>query len=454
MTYGELLEITLPQGQLGEGPADFSADEIEVQSRWFAGYFPHEATANNGQRVKIISPGEWNRGAGPDFIGATVGLDGALYHGPIELDLNAQNWELHGHRENPAFDDVILHVVLQDEGPTYFTKTSSHREVPRICLSAEAVQEALGRPRLAQALARPGICLTPLASMSEPAIESLLKEAALHRAAQKALRYRRQCEWQSESQALWEALADSLGFSANRLPMRLLAQRLPITKLKKFPPGEIEALLFGSAGFLDPALHDDAPPDSRHYLETLWQDWWKHRPQFEFDSARKLAWSTAATRPGNHPQRRLAALASIAADWAHLEKIAEKPPPFSELAEALSSLSHPFWDHHHTLRSARVEKPMRILGHARIHEFLINSRYPLALENHFENYAKLRATTPNQKVKRCCERLFGSLEKAKPHLNRAWKHQALMQIYLDFCLEDLSDCADCPFPEQLLQWDS
>ena len=453
MTYDDLLRISLSTGQLCEASLPEVPDEIEVQSRWFAGYFPKTHRADHGQEVRIISPGEWNRGAGPDFIRATVEIDGETLHGPIELDVHTGNWDLHRHGENPAFDDVILHIVLHDRGPTYFTKTSSHREVPRICLSEESVNHALGRPRLAQALARPGICLTPLAKMSEDSVHSLLKEAALHRAAQKATRFQQQSEWHSPAQALWEAIADSLGFSANRLPMRLLAQRLSIATLKKLPRSEIEALLFGSAGFLAPSLHEDAPEDSRDYLESLWKHWWKNRPDFEFAPERQLTWSSGPSRPGNHPQRRLAALAAVASDWSRIERDAQITAPFSQLSETLSKLSHPFWDRHHTLRSERTEKPLRIFGISRINEFLINTLYPLDLTDHWECYAKLRAGPPNQKVKRCCERLFGSQTKAKPHLDRSWKHQALMQIYLDFCLEDLSDCADCPFPAQLIQWD-
>ena len=37
-------------------------------------------------------------------------------------------------------------------------------------------------------------------------------------------------------------------------------------------------------------------------------------------------------------------------------------------------------------------------------------------------------------------------------LPSAGEQQALLQIYRDFCLEDASECADCPFPEQLAQW--
>ena len=70
----------------------------------------------------------------------------------------------------------------------------------------------------------------------------------------------------------------------------------------------------------------------------------------------------------------------------------------------------------------------------------------------FRSYQKLRNSAPNDKVKRCALRLFGSLKAAQPWTRRVCHHQALLQIYQDFCLEDFSDCADCPFPEQLLQW--
>lgn len=452
MTYPRLLEITGPATSLlceDRSPPIF--DEIEIQSRWFAGHFSREHLAKHGQKIKIISPGEWNRGAGPDFINATVEIDNVTFHGPIELDLDSRNWELHGHHESEFFDDVILHIVLHDSGPTYFTRTSNHRNIPRIVLSETEVNAALGRPRLTQALARPGLCLTPLANMPAAHLTSLLKESAQHRASLKAARFEQTAILHSFSQALWESLADALGFSANRLPMRLLAQRLPIQKLLTHTPDDRAAIIFGTAGFLSPTLHESAPPDSRDWLEDLWTRWWKHRPDYEFPTDRTPAWSTRATRPGNHPQRRLAALATAASQWPSLAALARQDPPFTKFAKALSNLSDPFWDHHHTLQSKRTAKPVKLLGKSRLEEFLINTLYPL-LPDHWDSFAKIRAAAPNQKVKRACERLFGSLTLAKPHLKFAWQHQALLQIYQDFCLEDLSDCADCPFPEQLAQW--
>lgn len=454
MTYEELLQLTAEStgmvDEQGMRPA-FSVDEIEIQSRWFAGHFASEHTANGGQKIRIISPGEWNRGAGPDFLEATVEINGETQHGPIELDLDSRNWELHRHHASKHFDGVILHVVLHDAAPTYFTRTSDSRDVPRILLSESEVNTALGLPRLSQALARPGRCLTPLAELDEEAVNSLLKEAAIHRAELKATRFRRTARLHGFSQTLWENLADALGFSANRLPMRLLAQRLPVKKLNTHSPEDREAIIFGTAGFLSPTLHESAPPDSQEWLEGLWTRWWKHRIDYEFPAERTPQWSTRATRPGNHPQRRLAVLATAAASWRSITTLARQDPPFTNFTSSLSELSDQFWDRHHTLHSKLTKKPLKLLGKSRLEEFLINALYPLKIDQ-WKAYAKVRAGAPNQKVKRCCERLFGSLEQAKPHLKFAWQQQALLQVYQDFCLEDLSDCEDCPFPEQLAKW--
>ena len=454
MTYQRLLEVTAVEGNLlaeNQSPPDF--DEIEIQSRWFAGYFSRDHLSNHGQKISIISPGEWNRGAGPDFINATVKIDGKLLHGPIELDLDSRNWELHGHHQSPYFDAVILHIVLHDSGPTFFTRSFNHRDIPRIILSPAVVNAALGRPRLSQALARPGRCLQPLAQMPVEDAASLLRESAKHRAQLKATRFEQTAKLHGFSQALWESLADALGFSANRLPMRLLAQRLPIKKLLKHTPQDREAIIFGTAGFLAPDLHEAAPPESREWLEDLWTRWWKHRLDYEFPTDRTPVWSTRSTRPGNHPQRRLAALATAAASWPTLFTLSREEPPFTRFTQKLSELRESFWDHHHTLLSKRTEKPIKLIGKSRLEEFLINTLFPLHPDR-WEEFEKVRAAAPNQKVKRCCERLFGSLTSAKPHLRFAWQHQALLQLYQDFCLEDLSDCTECSFPEQLAQWKS
>ena len=101
MTYPSLLKVTANKTNiLAENQAIPRFDELEVQSRWFSGNFSRDHLSNHGQKISIISPGEWNHGAGPDFINATIEVDGERHHGPIELDLDSRNWERHGHNRS------------------------------------------------------------------------------------------------------------------------------------------------------------------------------------------------------------------------------------------------------------------------------------------------------------------------------------------------------------------
>ena len=39
--------------------------------------------AASGATIEIIHPGDWNRGAGPDFLGAEILVDGKRLRGDI-----------------------------------------------------------------------------------------------------------------------------------------------------------------------------------------------------------------------------------------------------------------------------------------------------------------------------------------------------------------------------------
>ena len=107
--------------------------ELELQARWFAGDFGRRFTSVTGQQIEIVQFGTWNRGAGPDFSDAAIRINGSdPIRGAIEFDLADRSWETHGHSTNPAFDDAILHVFVDQSERVFFTRTQSHRNVPQI----------------------------------------------------------------------------------------------------------------------------------------------------------------------------------------------------------------------------------------------------------------------------------------------------------------------------------
>src|SRR5436309_13615356 len=108
-------------------------NELELQARWFAGEFGRKFQTLVGELVEIIQFGFWNREAGPDFQDVAIRIeDGPVISGAIEIDLIDRNWELHGHGVNPAFDGTILHVFAQHSAAEFFTRTSSHRNIPQV----------------------------------------------------------------------------------------------------------------------------------------------------------------------------------------------------------------------------------------------------------------------------------------------------------------------------------
>lgn len=453
MDYRGLLSATWDRpAAVAEPPLSPLPAELELQALWFAGAFGRDFQDDSGATIRIVQFGEWNRSAGPDFLHAAVEIGGSLREGPIELDLRPSDWEAHGHGADPAFEETVLHVVFAASGAESFTRTAGHRQVSRVTISRQQIEEALLRPKRETAIARPGRCVHPLAGMPPVAVAALLREAATHRAALKAARLLRTADAHGRDAALYQAVAETLGYRANALPMRLLAQRLPVSALRE-SNGETEALLFGAAGFLSPDLHEKAPADTREHLRALWDTWWKARGRWE--SAHAIPWKAGGQRPANHPHRRVAALAALAKDWPRFRKLAfSRPLDVKGTIAYLSKLEDPFWTKRHTLSSAATARPVALFGKARAIELLANHLFPLALheDEPFDNYLKLPAGSINEHVLRCAIRLFGSEDAAGTWLKKAAHHQALIQIYRDFCLEDASDCADCPFPEQLSQW--
>ncbi|MEZ4995451.1 MAG: DUF2851 family protein [Saprospiraceae bacterium] len=69
----------------------------------------------DGQAIDILQFGEANRHAGPDFIDARVRIDNTLWAGNVEMHLKASDWTKHRHQEDRSYDNVILHVVLEED---------------------------------------------------------------------------------------------------------------------------------------------------------------------------------------------------------------------------------------------------------------------------------------------------------------------------------------------------
>lgn len=427
--------------------------EIELQSLWFAGAFGERFTGTRGESIWIRQFGHWNHAAGPDFTECAVEVNGEVRRGDIEFDPDARDWERHGHGASPGFGQVELHVFLTaPEGVEFYTRTCRHREIPQVQLTREQLLTGLGRSR-AQAEALLGRCSTPLAEWSAERIEWLIEKAALFRLQAKGERLRRTAACHGSSEAIFQAVAEALGYRHNRLPMRVLAQRLPLGGLRRLAAGEREARLFGLAGFLLANQHQNASQAARPYLRRLWDSWWKLQA-VQGHQRQSPPWKLAGSRPGNHPQRRLGALARLIERWQLVERAVDPSRAFDPRLwqREVEALKHDFWSHHYTLTAAATAQPVALIGAARAADLLANVIYPWRQREDpkaWDDYRALPAGLDNQSVRRAAIRLLGRRRDGTRFMRKLHQQQGLLQLYADFCLTDDSGCQECAFPERL-----
>ncbi len=433
--------------------------ELQLQSLWFAGEFGAEFTTVDGQRVTIRDFGVWNSGAGPDFAHCAVLYNGEVLTGDIELDPDVRDWERHGHGGNADYNRVVLHLFIHapPEGRA-FSRTAEHREVQQVQLTAAMLGDAFAKP-VHLAAARLGRCATPLRAMGETSLRSFIEASAQFRLLRKSKRVHQCVTAHGREQAIFQSLAQTLGYRQNQRPFMVLAQRLPLRGLLSMEPAAREALLFGVSGFLEATPYDAAKDATRDYLRQLWEHWWKLRGEYSRwrEPPQELPWKIVGTRPGNHPQRRLGALAAMLNAWGKISHPLKRPETWNRESwtKMLVSLRHSYWDQHYTLTAAPSAKPLAMIGETRVNEMLANVVYPLLLPERpavWAEYLDLPALLDNQKVRRASLRLFGDSPLAPMFQKKLHHQQGLLQIYEDFCLEDDSACAECPFPERVMQW--
>jgi len=436
-----------------------TSTELELQARWFAGDFGKHFVGTSGDKIDIVQFGTWNREAGPDFRDAAIRINGGEpVRGCIEIDLIDRNWETHGHATNPAFEEAVMHVFVEKSNREFFTRTKSNRNVPQVCIDPTVLPDAFSANI---PLARPGRCQSPLKDLPEERVKSVLDAAAQFRLRRKAARIRNKIDSHGRDEALFQEIAAALGYKENKLPFTLIAQRLPL-KLLRENPEDNEAMLFGVAGFLEAPDLGVFKRSTRDYVRKLWDRWWPHRDEMQRMILPAKIWRSSGTRPLNHPQRRLAALSILVRDWPAFRHALGKRTVLAA-NDFFRGLHHPFWKFHYTLTAAASPKAMALIGESRVADILANVLFPFWLAGDVDpstpfrtslwpEYGKVAARLSNRRLETATTRLFGNDPRRAQFLKTVAHQQGLLQIYEDFCMQDNSDCAQCPFPEQMAKW--
>ena len=462
--------------RLPEGPGNLLRDETEAPTeRLLQSIWRHQRLrrdrlqTSDGQVVRILHPGFVSVEGGPDFRGAIIQIgDAAPRSGDVEIDLRAGGWHAHGHDRNPAFQNVLLHVVWDAATPL----PEAPVQLP-LSHALDAPIAELGlwlendSPRVLPENLR-GQCCAVLRELEETGQGRILDAAARVRFQAKADQFRARARHAGWEQSLWEGLFRALGYKHNVWPMQNIAELRPRWMPGPVPAFMLQARLLGLSGLL-PAELPRATAGGDGYLRRVWDCWWRERDEFSYCQLPRTVWRFHGLRPANHPQRRLA----LAAHWLAAGNLMQKLEdwcaveiPDKKLSGSLRKILEvehdEFWSWHWTFRSARLKKPQLLLGNARVTDLAVNVVLPWlwtrAAEGRNEKIRQIiehrRAVWPaaedNSILKLARQRLLGMGRSCR--LPGAAVQQGLLQITRDFCAHSNAICENCRFPGLVRRW--
>ncbi|HUR56735.1 MAG TPA: DUF2851 family protein, partial [Opitutaceae bacterium] len=252
------------------------------------------AVSADGRRIRIVQPGKWNLLGGPDFHGARLAFgDGHEITGDIEVHLRASDWDAHGHARDPAYDGVVLHVVLFPPEPGRVTRGDGGRELPILALlpllhhdleefAAEDAVEALAN--------RPAVQIADeLALLPPHELVEILRRHAEARWQQKVHFARLRVNRLGWDAACHHIALEILGYRFNRAPMLRVAGRYPLAEWGRGAVNPEEAFAAESGGW---SLQGVRPANQPRARLRQYAAWTRVRPDWP---ARAMA--LAATLP-------------------------------------------------------------------------------------------------------------------------------------------------------------
>jgi hypothetical protein len=306
----------------GPQQIDRPPPEIAISRWWQFARFEEPQMTTAGIGMQVVFRGVWSHGLGPDFAGAMIALESSeLLSGSVEIHRHASDWRNHGHDRDPAYNNVILHAVLEDDGIP--TRRADGKLVPVVVLAVQDDElRQAGWENASWSAVGGEVCAEHLASTQPAMIRHAIWELGDRRLAAKSARIEARLSSEEPATILYRELLDGLGYSANRDPMRRLAAMAPAGVLSALQTTVREtqrdllmvSILMGASGFLplSPLLADIASlsPDDLATIERLWR---QHGGPWHGAQLAPSSWNVTQVRPANHPARRIATAALLMA---------------------------------------------------------------------------------------------------------------------------------------------
>ena len=398
---------------------------------------------SDGRYAEVLDVGSHNHDSGPDFFNAKVKIGDEVWVGNVEIHINSSDWYKHGHQNDKAYGNVILHVVFNNDKTVFLP---SGEEIPVWEMNFPHVLFNKFEEIYASDNEIP--CSDYRDLIQKEMFNIWIEKMGVERLQNKsefitALLEKSSNDWEH---AFYISLARSFGVGINADAFEMLALSIPLKLLRKYSSNlfQLEALLFGQSGLILDAKLDD-------YVMRLSTEYEFLRKKHGLNPINPLIWRFSKMRPANQPYLKIAQFASLMMSFEGLFSKVVVKADANDIKSIIKINVSDYWKKHYSFGKI-VEKTMSGFGAEAVNTLVINTIAPFIFVYQKHNsqnidnlveYSFLSNLKPENNREVRAWRLFG----VKPQ--NAFESQALYDLKKEYC--NKKECLRCNIGQSIMQ---
>lgn len=397
-----------------------------------------------GELITIIKTGDYLELSGPDFFNSLITIGNQKWAGNIEIHIKSSDWYLHNHEKDPAYANVILHVVWENDTAIF---REDNTEIPVLVLKEYVSKETV---ESYNALVSPKSwisCERQLKEIDDFVFKNWQERLFFERLERKSKFIFQLLE---ETNQDWEAvlfclLAKNFGLNTNGNSFFQIAKAIPFSVIRKesFEIENLEALFFGVSGLLETEKEDVYYKDLKfRYFYLL------HKYQIEKTYVDPVQFFKL--RPDNFPTIRLSQFAGLYHTYQNLFSKIIDLKSVKNVYNLLSVSASSYW-HCHYQFDKESPKKSKTLSKSFLDLLIINTIIPLQFA-----YSNMIGESPAEDLIDFINEVASEKNAIIDKFNSfgiqsksAFESQTLLELKNEYCNQKA--CLKCAFGLELLK---
>ncbi len=398
-----------------------------------------DLTTTDGDILQIIHAGKINKNGGPDFIQAQIKIDNITLVGNIEIHLRTSDWIQHQHTTDRKYQNVILHVV--------YINDNNNVPIPTVELNGRISKKLLERYNFFQHHndTQQLVCKNAWHEIDNITIDNWKESLMVERLERKSTIIIEKLNANNNNweQTLYNLTGKYFGAHINYYPFELLVTYIDYKIILKHQHDifQIEAMLFGVAGFLNKDFVDTYPKALKEEYQFL-------KYKYNLNDVPEYHWQFLRIRPSSFPTIRIALFAQLIQKMPLFSNL-KNPEQFFDLIKDLEVSE--YWQSHYLPDKLSTYKH-KTIGQNFAQTIYINVVVPILYtyakqHQHTELlYAALDYLSQIQPESNSKIKLFRSAAIA---INNSLDSQAILELYDNYCTT--KRCLDCRIGNKILR---